>query len=509
MNEAWGDLKKREELLRNVLDGILVFAGLASPDGTVITANRASLERAGLNIRDVLNRPLPETYWWSYSDSVKMQLCEAIKKANRGVPSNYDVKIRVGENDFMIADFNLKPLFDNSGKVTYLVASGIDITDRKRSEEALQESEEKYRTLFENTGAPTFVVEEDTTFSLTNAEFIKQFGYTKGELEGKTWTKFVPQYELKRLEGYHRLRRIDPAAAPKNIESKFIDARGNSRDILLSVGLIPGTKKNIGSLIDITELKQTQKKLKKLNEELEIRVEKRTKELEESRDKLIATERLAILGHFSGSISHELRNPLGVIDSSVYYLKQTMKDMDPKVLQHLDRIEKQVKHSTAIIESLLDLTRLRKKPLNQKFDLIPAVNDVLTAAKMPHGVRVTRDIPDEKIYITGDSRQLRITFGNIIKNAVEAMGGEGTLKVRMESAEKEGVVKVVFTDTGSGIAPENLTKIFQPLFSTRAKGIGFGLSICQQIIDQHGGRIEVKSEPNKGASFEVKIPLNQ
>lgn len=136
---------------------------------------------------------------------------------------------------------------------------------RKRTKEALQESEEKYRTVFETTETATVIIEEDTIMSLVNREFEKLSGYSKEEVEGKkSWTEFVVKDDLERMKEYHRLRRIKSNVAPRNYEFQFIDRQGNVRDIFLTVAIIPGTKKSVASLSDITEHKKAEEKIKRL-----------------------------------------------------------------------------------------------------------------------------------------------------------------------------------------------------------------------------------------------------
>jgi len=224
-------------------------------------------------------------------------------------------------------------------------------------------------------------------------------------------------------------------------------------------------------------------------------------------ERLLTAERLATLGQFSGSISHELRNPLGVVDSSAYYLKTKLKDADKKVHEHLDRIRSSVGSSTAIIESLLNLTRMGEPQL-AKVDLIAITSDAIATSKVPDTVKVIQDFPGQEVLVNADHEQLRMAFKNIIKNASEAMENEGTLMVTVRTAA-DSRAEVSFADTGPGIAEENLEKVFQPLFSTKARGIGFGLSIAKMVIDKHGGTIEAKSEPGKGATIIVQLPQYQ
>ena len=150
--------------------------------------------------------------------------------------------------------------------------------ERKQAEEALHESEERYRTIFENTGTATVIIEEDTTISLANTEFENLSGYSKEEIEDKkTWADFVVKDDIERMKEYHRLRRISPDSAPKNYEFRFIDRAGNIKDIFLTAAMIPGTKKSVASLLDITERKKAEEKTLRSEEELK----KRVKELEE------------------------------------------------------------------------------------------------------------------------------------------------------------------------------------------------------------------------------------
>jgi PAS domain S-box-containing protein len=146
-------------------------------------------------------------------------------------------------------------IFNLKGK-NVILAIIRDITERKNAEKTIKESEDYYKTIFENTGTATFISEEDTTLSLVNAEFEKFCGYLKEEIEGKkSWKEFVSKDYVGKMEEYHNIRRIDPDLAPRNYESKFVDKYGNIRDILITVAMIPGTKKSLASLLDITDNK--------------------------------------------------------------------------------------------------------------------------------------------------------------------------------------------------------------------------------------------------------------
>ncbi len=274
--------------------------------------------------------------------------------------------------------------------------------------------------------------------------------------------------------------------------------------------IIAAPKNEIGTLAtvfrDMVEKRQrAEEELKAYSTKLEEMVDERTRELKEAQQKILIQERLATLGKFSGGISHELRNPLGVIDSSVYYLKTRLKDADEKVLEYLDRIRSQVGKSTSIIESLLNLTRM-KEPMLLRLSLGDVLSEAIEASNVPDAVTVIRSFPEEEVAVNGDFSQLGMVFRNIITNSLQAMDDKGSLTVKV-GRDSEHRAEISITDTGPGIAPENLDEIFQPLFSTKARGIGFGLSIAQVVLEKHGGTIVARSALGEGTTIIVRLPL--
>jgi len=228
-------------------------------------------------------------------------------------------------------------------------------------------------------------------------------------------------------------------------------------------------------------------------------------EIQNQMSELKEKERLAAIGELSGNISHEIKNSLGVIDTSVYYLKMRLKGEDEKVKTHLERIKTAVITSDGIIKSLADLTHTDVLNL-ERLNLIDFVVGLIKAADPPETIKVIEAYSEEEIEIDGDPEVLGIAFRNIIDNAIRSMDGKGALSVAVKRPD-EHQVEVSFADTGPGISKENLGKIFQPLFTTRARGMGFGLSMTKLIIEKHQGAILVKSEPGKGTTFTVRLPV--
>ncbi len=206
----------------------------------------------------------------------------ALEAWNKAVAakSAYEVEYRVRRQDGVYRHWLARgvPLFREDGSIREWIGTSIDITDMKRAEEELKKSENMYRTIFETTPAATMIVEEDTTISMVNREFATQTGYDAMEMEGKkSWTEFILKEDLERVMGYHRLRRIDPEASPRNYEFRYIDKKGRIRDVYATVAMMPGTKKTVLSLLDITERKRAEKSLRTMAEELQ----SKTRTLEE------------------------------------------------------------------------------------------------------------------------------------------------------------------------------------------------------------------------------------
>ena len=195
-------LNASKERLRKLIDGLgpATFVGLLTTDGTVIEANQSALAAAGLKPADVLGKPVEQTYWWSYSDSVQQQLRAAIERAAQGESSRYDVQLRAGENQFIIIDFSLQPLRDEAGKVEFLVASANVITERKRVEVALQKSEARYRLLFEHAPDGIVIADSEGYYLGVNSVMCRMLGYTREELIGLHTSNLVIQTKIQHTE---------------------------------------------------------------------------------------------------------------------------------------------------------------------------------------------------------------------------------------------------------------------------------------------------------------------
>ncbi len=254
------------------------------------------------------------------------------------------------------------------------------------------------------------------------------------------------------------------------------------------------------------EQQEREEKLKEYSEQLEEMVEKRTKELKEAQEELIRQEKLTVIGQLAGGVGHELRNPLGTIKNAAYFLNMVLEKPEPQVKETLEFLMKEVSTSERIISSLLDYAR-PKPPSRHKVNVNAVVQDVLSRNAIPKTIEMTNKLDEGLPTILADPDQLTLVFGNITLNAIQAMPEGGSLVVKSSACSKEWI-SVSFKDSGKGIPKEDLGKIFKPLFTTKAKGVGLGLAVTKILVEGHGGTIEVESELGKGSTFTIKLPTH-
>jgi signal transduction histidine kinase len=264
--------------------------------------------------------------------------------------------------------------------------------------------------------------------------------------------------------------------------------------------------------------------------ELEQRVAERTEDLYVAQDKLLRQERLATLGQLTATVSHELRNPLGVISNAAYYLKRKCADAmgrhgdnntnnsadhngdnnaDKKVQQYLDMIEREVAAADRIITDLL-ATSSTKEPMLQWVDLDELLQTIIEPEALPDYIRWEYHSEPSPFMMRVDPEQLRQVLRNLIINAVQAINAMGDYDaiIRLQAVLKDGKYNLQLSDSGPGVDSEKRAKIFEPLFTTKAKGNGLGLWISREIIRSHGGEMQLKQSHGElgGALFEIEIP---
>jgi signal transduction histidine kinase len=220
---------------------------------------------------------------------------------------------------------------------------------------------------------------------------------------------------------------------------------------------------------------------------------------------MIKQERLAILGQMAASLSHELRNPLSVINNVSYYLRTKFPDVDEKTLKMLDLLEKEVDRSDRIIGNMLSFSR-HKPTMAEDMNLNDFIDSFFSNPDAtPGNVNVKLKL-SEIPQIHADSEKFRQILDNLVTNACQAMPEGGTLTVSTEATDSDAI-ELSVNDTGHGMTEEVQSRLFEPLFSTKTTGFGLGLVIVKTLVEDHGGNITVKSREGKGSEFIITLPI--
>ena len=307
-----------------------------------------------------------------------------------------------------------------------------------------------------------------------------------------------------------------------DLEMGLVRPNGKEITVHMIAELIPDQKgqplRMVGTLQDVTERKAAEDKIRQLNADLEQRVEERTLELREAQEQLVRKEKMAVLGLLAGGVGHELRNPLGVISNAVYYLKMVQPEANEKIRKHHGIIEQELHNATRIVSDLLDYAReITTEP--QPASVTELVEYTLSCFPVPASISIKIKIPADLPQVYADTLHVKQILGNLVTNACQAMAtpsldtkaGSATMsgrcKLTISAQQKKQMVAIAVKDTGTGIIPENLPKLFEPLFSTKVTGIGLGLAVSKKLAEANGGRIEVKSQAGKGSTFTLYLPV--
>jgi PAS domain S-box-containing protein len=330
-----------------------------------------------------------------------------------------------------------------------------------------------------------------------NKRLLNFLSYGEDELIGKS----IPDLCLQKTQCANVLKQLTEQRAINDFELKFSTKLGEEKNVLFSGSVVKSkTGQDVGFtciIHDITERNQMQAKLQKYSNHLEDLVKDRTAQLEKA-------QRFAAIGELAGMVGHDLRNPITGIKNAAYFLKKKGASIpEAKVNEMLETIDKCVENSNRIICDLLDYSREIHLELAESSPRKMIANS-LAIIQVPDKVKVVNNLSDE-LRLNVDINKLQRVFTNLVKNGIDAMPNGGTLTLNCKKIDD--CVEFSIADTGIGIDEDILPKIFTPLFTTKAQGMGFGLSICKRMVEAHGGIIAVETLKGKGSTFTVKLPI--
>jgi PAS domain S-box-containing protein len=413
--------------------------------------------------------------------------------------------------------------YDPDGRPARMRGTTQDITERKKAETELLDAKERLEEAQNLGQMGSWSWIPDKKIEWWSDEHYRIFGLEPGSEIGGAYgfLKYIHPDDRGHVEKTQR-------EAEKSLSSFSIEYRiirqddGRERTIAEHGEWIEddtsGQPQWRGIIQDITERKRIEEKLAQLNAELEDRVEARTAELRAAQEELVKRERLATLGQLTATVSHELRNPLGAIRTSLYVLEKKTANLDTGLSRPIDRMNRSISRCDNIIDELLDFTRMRELD-HQPLLLDEWLTALIDEQQIPDGISVRKKLDDGDIPVLADADRLRRAVINIVENACQAMDLEGVSldgipppasghRLSISTRQTGDRAEIVIEDTGPGVSKDSLDRIFEPLFSTKNFGVGLGLPIVQQIMRQHGGDVEVRNRKNRGARFVLWLPLH-
>ncbi|HBG05504.1 MAG TPA: hypothetical protein DDY22_08135 [Geobacter sp.] len=360
---------------------------------------------------------------------------------------------------------------------------------------------------------------------MVNEQLEMMFGYDRAEILGKKVEILIPA-RFSRHSEQSREYFGCPGRRSMGREVELYALRRDGSEFPVEVSLSPLETAG-GTIVsavvrDNTERKRAKEDIQRLNEALEAKIEQRTRELSDAQEELLRREKLNMLGIVAANVGNELRNPLGVMNNAVYYLSTMLADADESVGEYLEIIGKEIEGAQRVLSDFIDFFRATP-PRAREVPVDELISQSLAACDVPGNVTVSVEVP-EALPVKVDPSQMRQVFRNLIVNAAQAMPEGGALRICARlvpgyeaqetgpgesNLEPPGSVEISVADSGAGIPSENVEKVFQPLFSTKARGLGLGLSISKSFTESNGGRIEVESGVGKGTTFTVALPVGR
>jgi PAS domain S-box-containing protein len=392
----------------------------------------------------------------------------------------------------------------DSGDEVHIACVAADVTAEREARERLRESEQQYRMLIDQASDGIFVADVDGVHVDVNAAGCEMLGYTREEILALNLRDLMTEEDLDKAPP--RVERLEEGEAILT-ERRLKRKDGSTLPVEVNVKMLPN--RLLQAIVrDITERKHSEEELQNAHDELERRVEERTRELEAANEAYRKTERLASIGTLAAGIAHEINNPLGSIimaaDSALYSLENS-----EDVEEALRSIKADSKRAGRIVKTVLQFSRQEeshKRPYALG-DIAHRARDLTQGYAETNEVAVELTIASDLPKVAINPTEIEQVLVNIINNAIEASDRGQTVTLRITADDSN--VRAVLEDRGRGIKPEEIDRVFDPFFTTRHDigGTGLGLSLTHSIVDQHGGSIDIESVPDEGTRVSVNLPL--
>ena len=506
------DISKRKEAEERLMENEALLNAIVETAKDSIFIKDLSLRYIKVNMamESLFDMPIDEILGKSDSDLFGIENEEHILEIDRQVLAGNTVEEYPAKpvNEVMHYFHTIKvPIRDAHGKIKGLCGIARDITGLKQSENELRNSEERFRQVVEHSREVVWEIDQTGLFTYVSPLSFEVFGYSPEELTGKMhFIDLVPE------EGRERVGKIISDLFPRhadmrNIEGRIIKKDGSERTLITNGAPILNKNRELigyrGTNADITERKQGEEALKKMNEELEKRVKERTEQL---------TATNYDLDSFAHSVSHDLRAPLRHITGFIKLLKQLEKEnRSEEELKYLEIISNGANDMDRMIEALLSFSRLNRAALQKRrinvMEMVKKVMDLFTEQLQNRKIEFKVDALPE---IMADETLIRQVWINLISNAIKYTSKKEEARIEIGSISKKDEIVYFVKDNGAGFDnryAQKLFGVFQRLHKSRDfEGLGIGLSNVQRIITRHGGQCSAEGEVNAGATFYFSLP---
>ncbi len=463
------------------------------------------LDNTGLDFRALLKKLNLKK---ENGESYKLDEVPAVRSLRGEKVNNEELILQRPNGEFLPVLVSSAPLYDANGNVISSVVLVRDISDRKKVEDALKESEQRYHAIFYNTDEAFALCEMlynkkgvayDFRILEVNKVFEEVYGVEAEDVCGKTPEEINLIYKnyVGRYKTYFKpFTRFLKTGKPYRFE--YHEPR-TGLDFDVHAFRIDENKFAFMAS-NVTSQKKLEKQLKEYSMNLEKLVELRTKQLKEK-------ERLAAIGETAGMVGHDIRNPLQAIIGDLYLIKNEIATIPRSTgkkaaLESIRAIDENIYYINKIVSDLHDYTR-QLEPHFKEVNISNLIKKSLRSIKIPKNIETVFLVDDMKIKV--DPEYIKRIITNLVLNAVQAMPKGGKLTIEVHKSMRD--YDFIITDTGVGIPDEVKPKLFRPLFTTKSKGQGFGLSVVKRIVEVLDGSISFESEKGKGTKFTIRLPL--
>lgn len=471
--------RQNRQRLRKVLDSLFAFVGILTPDGTLIESNSSPLRAAGIELEDVVQQKVWETFWFEHSETEQQRIKDAVYAAHDGLTSRFDITAKMKEQ-IVVLDFMLAPMYDEDGVLSYLILSAIDISDRTQSENELRESELRFRRVFDSAADGLICVDQQCRITMLNPRALEMFGYQADELIGQPIEILVPN-ELTNQHQQHRQHYLQKPSSRRMSERAELYAKRKDNSLFpVEIGLthlnMTGDAKVLATVTDITAQKAAQQKLQLIVDEKSQLLNERTTLLNE--------------------VHHRVKNNLQIISSllnlqargAMPELKQALTESQLRVrtmaLTHQLLYEKRDFSFIALGSYLQQLCQLVRQSLSQHCQIMFDFSAV-----------------DPKLVLELDQAIPCGLFVNeVLTNAIKhAFPGRDIGLIKLElSLLDDGHIHLAIIDDGVGLSEK----------AELGKGTSLGFQLIPTFVAQLRGELQLQRSP--GTGFRVRfIPMTE